>query len=193
MKKLICALALLALVSTAFAGALVKAHNTGMDTRNFALAKAQLEARMAALTVEAGPAANTYVGSSFCMACHTEDAATFYDTQHSFALIRPMTLNTLVKKRGVLANAKNARVDDFMAGLDFNQVSSALDAYKPNAPVLGVKDGVYTVTINGVDQVNELCRLDVEDHTMRRAISRRASRVRNFWTSGKRMLFSLWM
>jgi len=90
MRKLICALALLALVPTAFAGALVKAHNTGMDTRNFALAKAQLEARMTALTAEAGTPANTYVGSTFCMACHTEDAATFYDTQHSFALIRPM-------------------------------------------------------------------------------------------------------
>jgi cytochrome c553 len=151
MKKLICALAVLALASAAYAGGLVKAHNTGTDTQSFAAAKMQLEAKMLALSAEAGSAANTYVGTSFCMACHEEDAATFYDTQHSMALIRPMSKYTLIEKSGVLANTMNRGVDDFMAGLDFNKVSSVMDPYKPYAPALGVKDGVYIFTINGVD------------------------------------------
>ena len=150
MKKAVLILVAVLLVCSALAGDLAKAHETQRGYRSPVQTE---QLRMMAYDLYGATAAtkNFYIGSRLCMACHEEDAATFYDTQHSFALIRPMTQYTLVKKKGVLANSLGQKVDDFMAGLDFNTVSSALDAYKPNAPVLSVKRDVYTITINNVD------------------------------------------
>jgi hypothetical protein len=144
------ALVALLFIGSALAGDLVSAHET-KKVYSKQLPIDQIRMRMVEMYGTAATSSNYYVGSRLCMACHEEDAATFYDTQHSFALIRPMTQYTLVKKKGVLANSLGQKVDDFMAGLDFNAVSSALDPYKPNAPILSVKKGVYTVTINDVD------------------------------------------
>ncbi len=149
-KKWLLVLVALLFTGSAIAGDLVSAHETKRAYAKQELSP-QVRSRMVEMYGATAAGTNYFVGSRLCMACHEEDAATFYDTQHSFALIRPMAQYTLVKKKGVLANTLGQKVDDFIAGLDFNTVSSALDAYKPNAPVLSVKKGVYTVTISNVD------------------------------------------
>jgi hypothetical protein len=95
-------------------------------------------------------AANVYLGSEFCLMCH-KDYVGWHDTLHATALIRPMTQWSLVKGKGVLADSDQNGVDDFVQGLDFNKISSPFDAYKPNAPKLSVKNGVYTITIGALD------------------------------------------
>ena len=58
---------------------------------------------------------------------------------------------SLQLKRGVIADYDQNGIDDFVEGLDFNQISSKFDAYKPNAPVLGYSDGTgYTVKVGEV-------------------------------------------
>jgi hypothetical protein len=91
-----------------------------------------------------------YIGAEFCLACHPQYSA-FKDTRHASILRRPMTDYTLVPDKGVLGDTKGTGKDDFINGLDFNTISSAFDAYKPNAPKLSVKNGTYTITIGTVD------------------------------------------
>lgn len=93
--------------------------------------------------------AGTYVGSEFCIACHS-DKAGWRDSKHAQALRRPMAQYSLVPGKGVVADYDRNGVDDFMQGLDFNAISSVFDAYKPNAPVLGYSEGTYTITIGQV-------------------------------------------
>ncbi|MGC8853651.1 MAG: hypothetical protein ACP5OY_01910 [Halothiobacillaceae bacterium] len=61
-----------------------------------------------------------------------------------------MEQNSLVPGKGVVADYDKNGVDDFVQGLDFNQISSPYDAFKPNAPVLSVENGQYYITINQV-------------------------------------------
>jgi hypothetical protein len=91
-------------------------------------------------------AAGFYAGSEFCLMCH-KNYAGWHDTLHATVLIKPMTQWSLVKGKGVLADYDQNGVDDFVQGLDFNKISSPFDLYKPNAPKLSVKNGVYTITI----------------------------------------------
>jgi hypothetical protein len=95
-------------------------------------------------------AAGFYAGSEFCLMCHKTYAG-WHDTLHATTLIKPMTQWSLVKGKGVLADYDQNGVDDFVQGLDFNKISSPFDAYKPNAPKLSVKNGVYTITIGTLD------------------------------------------
>ncbi len=83
-----------------------------------------------------------YVGSEFCIACHSSFAG-FRDTLHrkQIRTARPDTLVNDFNRNGI---------NDFEEGLDFNQISSAFDQYKPNAPVLGSAGGQYTITIGGL-------------------------------------------
>jgi hypothetical protein len=94
--------------------------------------------------------AGVYIGSEICLACHKEYTG-WRDTLHATSIIRPMTQWSLVKGKGVLADSDQNGVDDFVQGLDFNKISSPFDAYKPNAPKLSVKNGVYTITIGTLD------------------------------------------
>lgn len=91
-----------------------------------------------------------YVGSEYCMGCHT-DMARWRTSLHAQTLIRPMTKWSLVVGKGVLADFDGNGVDDFQQGLDLNTVSSAFDAYKPNAPRFSMKNGVYTISIGALD------------------------------------------
>ncbi len=109
---------------------------------NLVTLRTQLTSMYGANAVSQG----VYVGSELCLGCH-KDYSTWRDTQHASAYIRPMTQWTLVPGKGVLANSLGKATDDFISGLDFNKVSSAFDAYKPNAPRLGVLNGTYTITI----------------------------------------------
>jgi hypothetical protein len=52
---------------------------------------------------------------------------------------------------GVICDVNKNGKDDFIDGLDMNTISTVFDAYKPNAPKLFVKNGVYTMTINAVE------------------------------------------
>jgi hypothetical protein len=91
-------------------------------------------------------ATGVYVGSEFCIACHS-DKATWRETLHSRFLRRPLTQYSLMPRQGVIADYDHNGVDDFIQGLDFNQINSAFDAYKPNAPMLSVANGKYYVTV----------------------------------------------
>ncbi len=87
-----------------------------------------------------------YVGSEFCLACHPNMQG-WRDTRHAVALRRPDARYSLVPGQGVVADHDANGVDDFIQGLDFNAISSAFDAYKPNAPILSVEGGVYYITL----------------------------------------------
>ena len=91
-----------------------------------------------------------YIGSNYCVACHA-DKKSFLDTQHATFTRRPLTQQTMVPKKGVLADLNGNGKDDFIDGLDLNTVSTVFDTYKPNAPKLSVKNGTYLITIAGVD------------------------------------------
>lgn len=87
-----------------------------------------------------------YVGSEFCISCHQSDH-TWRETKHAQALRRPMTQYSLMPGKGVVADYDGNDVDDFQQGLDFNQISSAFDPFKPHAPVLSYAEGAYWITI----------------------------------------------
>lgn len=93
--------------------------------------------------------AGTYVGSEFCLACHSEYQG-WKTTKHAMSIRRPMEQYSLIPGKGVVADYDRNGVDDFIQGLDFNQISSVFDAYKPNAPVLSVENGKYMITIGQV-------------------------------------------
>ncbi|HYM61770.1 MAG TPA: hypothetical protein VEZ11_12865 [Thermoanaerobaculia bacterium] len=117
---------------------------TGLDVAGF---RAQLTARYGSNS----DLRSLYVGSEICLMCHdgrwTKDMSQWRATQHAAAYVRPLASWTLLPGKGVLANSLGRPADDFLAGLDFNTVSSPFDSYKPNAPKLAVKNGIYTITI----------------------------------------------
>lgn len=81
----------------------------------------------------------TYVGSEFCIACH-QDKAGFRETLHRMKIRvpRPDTVVNDYNQNGI---------NDFDEGLDFNEISSAFDVYKPNAPILSHEGDTYYITI----------------------------------------------
>ena len=79
-------------------------------------------------------ASGTFVGTEFCRSCH--GMSSFPGTNHYHALRQPMGMYSLVPGQGVMADYDANGVDDFKQGLDFNAITSALDATKPNAPIL---------------------------------------------------------
>ena len=87
-----------------------------------------------------------YVGSEFCLACHPSQA-TWRNTKHAVALRRPLAENSLMPSKGVVADFDGNGVDDFQQGLDFNEINSVFNAYKPNAPILSYEAGTYYITI----------------------------------------------
>lgn len=105
-----------------------------------------LLARVAALSAASTlPDGNVYVGSEFCLACHQKER--WRTTKHAQALRRPMAEYSLIKGKGVVADYDKNGIDDFQQGLDFNQISSVFDPYKPNAPKLSFEAGTYFITI----------------------------------------------
>ncbi len=101
---------------------------------------------------EAASAKPTYLGSEVCIACH-QDKATYRETLHAKGLKHAYNdTHSMVVKDGIIADYDGNGVDDFRQGLDFNQINSAFNKYKPNAPILGYTPGKgYTVTIAGVE------------------------------------------
>ncbi|MEW6337086.1 MAG: hypothetical protein AB1625_06755 [Acidobacteriota bacterium] len=145
MRKATLALALLLVSTTALAGGnLVRSH---LDSGRPAMPSASdLQARLVQLYGAAATSTNVYVGSEFCIACHS-DYAGWRDTKHNQALRRPMPEYALMPGKGIVADYDKNGVDDFTQGLDFNAIASAFDPYKPNAPKLSAESGRYFVTI----------------------------------------------
>lgn len=94
-------------------------------------------------------AEGVYLGSELCLACHG-NVASWRDTGHAHFLRRPLVQNSLVPGRGALADYDGNGVDDFIQGLDFNQINSVFNPYKPNAPILSVENGQYYITVGGL-------------------------------------------
>lgn len=91
-------------------------------------------------------AQGVYVGSNFCLACHT-DKVSYRDTLHAAFVRRPLPQYSLIPGKGVINDYDNNGVDDFAQGLDFNTISSVFDQYKPNAPKLSIENGTYFITV----------------------------------------------
>jgi len=90
-----------------------------------------------------------YVGSRFCIACHP-GFEVWQDTLHSRFLRRPLVQNSLIPRRGVIADFDDNGVDDFLQGLNFNNIDSVFNAFKPNAPILSVEGGTYFITVGAL-------------------------------------------
>ena len=87
-----------------------------------------------------------YIGSNFCLACHTT-MSSYTDTAHANFLRRPLVQYSLKPGKGVIADYDKNGVDDFIQGLDFNKINSVFDKYKPNAPILSVENGNYFIAV----------------------------------------------
>jgi len=86
------------------------------------------------------------VGMEFCIACHQDYAQTRY-TSHATTIREALPEYSMQDKLGVVMDYDDNGIDDFADGLDFNQISSAFDRFKPNAPILSLEGGTYYVTI----------------------------------------------
>lgn len=99
-----------------------------------------LKARLVQLDGAKALSEVTYVGSNYCMACHTWAANIFPQTPHMNFLHRP-----IVGK--VNYDADGNGVDDFEQGMNFNDMDTAFNAFKPYAPVLSIQNGKFWMTI----------------------------------------------
>ena len=86
------------------------------------------------------------VGAEYCMACH-RSKLDWQKNVHAHELRQALPQYSMQPGKGVIANGDGNGIDDFQQGLDFNQISSVFDPYKPNAPVLSIENGRYYVTI----------------------------------------------
>ncbi len=90
-----------------------------------------------------------YVGSEYCIACHPTKAG-WRETRHALDVREPLIDNSLISGKGIVADFDRNGTDDFIQGLNFNLISSAFDAYKPNAPILSIENGNYFITIGQI-------------------------------------------
>lgn len=146
MKKHVVVMAVALLATTAMAGdGLVRSHlpRAGEPQAPAALLQAGAMAAMQANQTAAG---NAYVGSEFCIACHSTHAG-WRETKHAQALRRPMAQYEGVAGKGPVNDYDQDGTNDFRQGLDFNQIASVFDKYKPNAPKLSIEGSTYFVSI----------------------------------------------
>ncbi len=100
--------------------------------------------------------AQTYVGPERCLKCHNNpglgDMTGWRTSLHANGYSHvPDDAHSLEDLYGIVADGNQNQVDDFKDGLNFNDIESAFDQYKPDAPILGysVENG-YTITIGQV-------------------------------------------
>jgi hypothetical protein len=115
--------------------ALRASHRAGGDRVSPGLSADMLNSLTSMYTAKELEEGLTYVGDEFCIACHSGLHIT-REAKHRQALRTPFGMNSLIDGKGVVADYDQNGVDDFMQGLDFNQISSVFDPYKPNAPIL---------------------------------------------------------
>ncbi len=152
--KLIWPVALLALIAAPALAVDIAAPSHGQATVSFnagaALQNGALAKTLASYYPLADAQKGVYIGTEYCLSCHSA-FRTQRETLHSAMVRRPLTGYTMQPGLGVTADVNGNGVDDFIDGLDFNTISSDFDAFKPNAPKLSVKNGVYTVTVGTLD------------------------------------------
>ncbi len=100
--------------------------------------------------------AQDYVGPEKCLQCHNNptlgDATGWRTSLHANGYSAVLDdSHSMENLYGVINDYDQNGIDDFHDGLDFNQINSVFDPYKPNAPVLGYSDqDGYTITIGQV-------------------------------------------
>ncbi|HUK36857.1 MAG TPA: hypothetical protein VLV86_23240 [Vicinamibacterales bacterium] len=141
----------MALVAIAIAMPAVPADRTHAVTMSNRLqVAADAQARLSKIYTADQLQKGVYVGSNFCLACHT-DKASYLGTAHANFLRKPMAQYSLQPGKGVIADYDKNGVDDFIQGVDFNKVSGTVfDKYKPNAPILSVENGTYFITVGSL-------------------------------------------
>ncbi|MFC2094788.1 T9SS type A sorting domain-containing protein [Bacteroidota bacterium] len=92
--------------------------------------------------------AQTYVGPEKCLQCHNNaglgDATGWRSSMHANGY--SVVLNDAHQMEnlyGVVNDYDENGIDDFHDGLDFNNISSVFDPYKPNAPILSYNNGYF--------------------------------------------------
>lgn len=86
-------------------------------------------------------ASRLFVGAEICLACHPTKAG-WKRSLHATGFKEVANdAFSLKQKDGIVADYDANGVDDFKQGLDLNKISSAFDAYKPNAPILSYQAG----------------------------------------------------
>lgn len=89
-----------------------------------------------------------YVGPEKCLSCHNNSALgdkTGWRTSimaNGYSAVLDDT-HSMEDKNGVVADYDQNGIDDFIDGLNFNDISSAFDPYKPNAPILSYNNGYF--------------------------------------------------
>lgn len=100
--------------------------------------------------------AQTYVGPEKCLQCHNNvgmgDMTGWRTSMHANGYT--VVLNDSLSMQdlyGMVNDYDGNSIDDFKDGLNFNNISSAFDAYKPNAPILAYSaENGYTITMGDV-------------------------------------------
>jgi hypothetical protein len=98
--------------------------------------------------------AQTYVGPERCLQCHNNpglgDATGWRMSLHAngYSVVLD-DAHTMEVKLGVVADYDQNGIDDFIDGLNFNNINSVFDQFKPNAPILSYNNGYY-ITIGEV-------------------------------------------
>jgi len=100
--------------------------------------------------------AQTYVGPEKCLSCHNNaglgDMTGFRSSMHANGYTTVLDdSRSMEDLYGMVNDYDKNGIDDFKDGLNFNNISSAFDAYKPNAPILSYSaaDG-YTIQMGDV-------------------------------------------
>lgn len=116
-----------------------------------------------------------YIGPEFCIACHQNYAPWRSSAHATMHALVPDDSRAGDPAAGIIFDGNKNGIDDFREGLDFNKISSAFDAYKPNAPILTfaaaerypyrVTIGLITYTVGikqgGYYQQRLICRIPV--------------------------------
>ena len=90
----------------------------------------------------------SYVGPEKCLTCHNNaglgDATGWRTSLHAngYSVVLDDS-RSLEDRFGVVADYDQNGVDDFKDGLNFNNISSVFDPYKPNAPILSYNNGYF--------------------------------------------------
>jgi hypothetical protein len=100
--------------------------------------------------------AQTYVGPERCLECHNNvglgDMTGWRSSMHANGYSHvPDDAHSLENLYGIVADGNQNMVDDFKDSLNFNDIESAFDQFKPNAPILGYSaETGYTIKIGEV-------------------------------------------
>ncbi len=93
----------------------------------------------------------TFVGPEKCLQCHSNKSG-WRSSMHANGWSEVLDdSKTMQGRYGVVNDYDQNGIDDFHDGLNFNDISSVFDPYKPNAPILAYSsENGYTVTIGEV-------------------------------------------